>query len=182
MCLSVSVCFIKTPCQVGYVQYIHTFTHSTVSNGLWLLRTHIRRSGNQSLTPIMQKQQEFVAKPDISLSCCFSSASSGPKGVNVCLCMNEGMRSTPRTMVFSWWLWPRLPFIKFSNNIYETTASGQICDKLFKFLDKRKKTSLYRLHCQPMCFLTIRDVCYALKLEGKELESFSHKTLSVQNV
>lgn len=38
MCLS--VCCIRTPCQVGYVQYIRTFTHSTLSNSPWLLHTH----------------------------------------------------------------------------------------------------------------------------------------------
>lgn len=48
--------------------------------------SHIRQYGNRSLTPIMQKRWELVAKPDISVGCCFSSASSIPQGsVWVCV-------------------------------------------------------------------------------------------------
>ena len=74
-----------------YTVYPHT-AHCSVAAGCC---SHIRQYGNGSLTPIMQKRWELVAKPDISLGCCVSSGLSvayGPVCVCVYVCVRKGMR------------------------------------------------------------------------------------------
>lgn len=69
-------------------------TVSTCTVHFWVASgccSHIRQYGDRSLTPIMQKRWELVAKPDISLGCCFSSASSVAQG-SVCGYVCKGMR------------------------------------------------------------------------------------------
>lgn len=64
--LLVCICFFdarlsRSTCQVGYVQYIHTFTHGPLSSRPWLPHTHQTARESQSDTNYAEGVGELLA-------------------------------------------------------------------------------------------------------------------------